>query len=124
MLCNNELVKQLLKLDAKSLAKIYVDFSNALYEEEYPSRSFTGRMALFFLTPPWLRGPVVFLHGYNNNISIPFANIELPRKNYLREKGKKAIGCAMLTTWLSRETSGVGHLRKLLEKHKWLYHNR
>ena len=102
ILCNNEVMKRLLNMETKPVAIVDGDFFNSLHEKGHLPRMVTGRMTYFSLTPPWLRTPVVFVYGDNNNISAPFSNCESPRKNFLREEGKKLIECVIISIWLTK----------------------
>jgi len=114
--CNNSTMEALSVLDARELANIYGEFFNILYDIGYSMRMVTGRMTYNVLTPPWLRTNVVFIYGPTKNISIPYNGRVLPRKNVLRERGRKQLGCAILSTWLQRETSGQHELIRLLQR--------
>lgn len=38
----------------------------------------------------------------------------LPRKNVIRERGKRILACVILDTWLRKESTVSAHLRQLL----------
>lgn len=113
--CNNTIMERLLCLDALVISVIYGDLFNSIFKKGHADRIVSGRMKYDVLTPPWLRTHVVFLHGTSHNVSIPYNGCILPRKNTIRERGKKSLGCAILTTWLKEETSAVGNLIIMLK---------
>jgi len=98
-------------LSTPVLVSIYGDFFNYIWNISKKDRGWKGRIVYEKLTPPWLRGHVVFLHGPNSNHSIPFQYGVLPRKGSLKDRSQKIIGSAILALWLEKEPTTSQALR-------------
>lgn len=100
-------------LDTRSLAGLYGSFFTRIFNIAHSHKLIRGKMNYVALTPPWLRSKVIFIHGPNQNLSIPFVQGRLPNKNNIREKGNKTVACAILSTWIAKETLGIDILKQL-----------
>jgi len=108
---NNNLLVAIERLSISELISIYGEFFHYLWNICKTARGWRSGIVYGKLTPPWLRGDVVFLHGPNQSNSIPFIHGELPRKGLLKDKSQKIVGSAILALWLEKETSTAPALR-------------
>lgn len=104
------------RLDIQNLLNVYGDFFHYLWNSFKDAKGWKGKIVYEKLTPPWLRGSVVFLYGTNNSLSIPCKYGELPRKGLLKDKNQKIVGSAILSTWMEKERETSTLLRWFLEK--------
>ena len=114
ILCSENVMKGLTNLGVDTLADLYATFFQSLWEKGYSQRRVTKKIVYSKLTPPYLRMPVVFMHGPHRSISLPFTQKVLPSKNQIRERNGKILGAAILATWLKRESCTAEYLAHLL----------
>lgn len=50
------------------------------------------------------------------DLSVTFAKRSLPGRNYVRQKGKKIVSCAILAAWMKKEMDGMDFLLRLTMK--------
>lgn len=105
IICPSEVMAQLSKLDGKSVTEIYGQMFTAIWKKGHEKKLVTGRIIYARITPPWLRVPVVFLYGQNNNESTIFALRRLPTKSEIREAGNHNLSLSVLATFLRIEIS-------------------
>ena len=91
------------ELRPTSSADLYGEFFQVPFLDGRIKEKVRGPVRHTFLTPPWLRTNAIFIYGENGSKSVPYSGKELPRKSFIRESGKKILGCATLYQWLKRE---------------------
>jgi len=116
MFCAENVMELMDKLGTTTLADIYGEFFNYLFHLGHSRGKVAGKMEYLPLTPEWLRKKILFVHGRNRNKSITFGEKVLPRKNFIRKKGKRSLGCAILTQWIKRKEWGYTYLKSLFLK--------
>lgn len=68
------------------------------------------------MTSPWLRCPVLFVHGSNHNESTPFTTGKLPTKSEIRDASNKNLAIAIISTSLTKEKELHPFLASLLRQ--------
>jgi len=112
--CRHNVIEEIGRIGVKKLANVYSQLFTALWDLGRRNKRVSGRITYADMTPPWLRGNVIFIHGENRNASIPFTLKVLPTKNQIKEKNYKFIGKAILDTILRKEDTMAPFLRHIL----------
>ena len=115
LFCRERVMREILKLDTNEIADVYATFFKALSDKGHTIRLVPKSITYSRLTPPYLRVPVVFMHGLQRSRSLPFTQRVLPNKNQIREKNGKVLGAAILDVWMKNEPSTKGLLLSLFQ---------
>ena len=111
---NDDVLKAIERLRVNEVMSVYGDFFGQLWLLAKDKFGWKGPILYERLTPNWLRGDVVFLHGPNGSLSIPCTHRVLPRKGFLKDRGQKIVGSSILAYWLQQEVGTAPLLRWFL----------
>lgn len=107
------------RLRINDLAGLYAGFFNVIWSLAFTKKIVTIKQCPHSqMTPPWLRSDVIFIHGPSRNVSIPFSSRMLPNKNKIRQAGCKILGCAILDTWMTKETISANLMLSMLAERR------
>ena len=96
--------------------KVYGEFFHNLWNQSKTKLGWKGKIIYEKLSPPWLKGEVLFLYGPNNCSSIPCKHGELPRKGMSKDRNQNVVRNAILAYWLQKEEGPTDVVRWFLRK--------
>jgi len=114
--CRENVLDEIRRLGISKIAEVYAELFNALWEMGRKKRRVQGRSVYAKMTPPWLQQNVIFIHGANGNVSLPFTHGVLPRKKQIKDRKFQFIGEVILDTILQKEELLAPYLLYLLRE--------
>ena len=114
--CDSSIMQKLEGASPRALNKIYGQLFSGLWNKGRDKKLVSGSIVYAKMTPPWMRCPVVFVHGGNGNSSTPFNGCKLPTKSEVRDPGNQNLVRAIFTTVLQKEPFIAPILKCLLRQ--------
>ena len=104
------------QLSLNNMMTVYGPFFQRLWSICQKKLNWKGQIMYKRMTPPWLLGNIMFLHGRNHQSSIPLRHSFLPRKSDFKELGQKIVGSAIIAAWICKKEAGTSSLCWFLRK--------